>query len=48
MDVKAVGASGGEDDDHIQQCFVVFDLLMVNTTNLANQPLTHRIEQLKK
>ena len=31
-----------------QQCFVVFDVLMVNDTNLANCPLKERAEQLKK
>ena len=31
-----------------QQCFVVFDVLMVNDTNLANCPLKDRAEQLKK
>ena len=31
-----------------QQCFVVFDVLMVNDTNLANCPLRERTEQLKK
>ena len=31
-----------------QQCFVVFDVLMVNDTNLANCPLMERAEQLKK
>lgn len=31
-----------------QQCFVVFDVLMVNDTNLANCPLRERAEQLKK
>lgn len=32
----------------VQQCFVVFDVLMVNDTNLANCPLRERAEQLKK
>ncbi len=31
-----------------QQCFVVFDVLMINDTNLANCPLSERAEQLKK
>jgi ATP-dependent DNA ligase len=31
-----------------QQCFVVFDVLMVNDSNLANCPLKERAEQLKK
>ena len=31
-----------------QQCFFVFDVLMVNETNLANCPLKERAEQLKK
>lgn len=32
----------------ILQCFVVFDVLMVNDTNYANHPLRDRAEQLKK
>ena len=35
-------------DAGIQQCFVVFDVLMVNDTNFANHPLSERAEQLKK
>ena len=31
-----------------QQCFVVFDVLMVNDTNLANCPLKERAEKLTK
>ena len=31
-----------------QQCYVVFDVLMINDTNLANCPLRDRLEQLKK
>ena len=31
-----------------QQCYVVFDVLMVNDTNFANCPLCERIEELKK
>ena len=44
MDVKAIG----EDSAGVQQCFVVFDVLMINDTNLANQPLRERVDQLKK
>ncbi|CAI8009872.1 DNA ligase 4 [Geodia barretti] len=47
VDVKTIG----RDEDSgigIQQCFVVFDVLMVNDTNFANRPLSERAEQLKK
>ena len=44
VDVKAIG----EDSAGVQQCFVVFDVLMINDTNLANQPLRERVDQLKK
>ena len=32
----------------IQQCFVVFDVLLINDKNLANCPLHERVEHLKK
>ena len=32
----------------VQQCFVVFDVLMINDNNLANCPLRERAEHLKK
>lgn len=44
VDVKGIS----EDTVGAQQCYVVFDVLMINDTNLANQPLSARIEQLKK
>ncbi len=31
-----------------QQCFVVFDVLMVNDINLANHPLRERADHLRK
>lgn len=44
VDVKSItDRSSG-----VQQCFVVFDVLMINDTNFANQPLMDRVEQLKK
>ncbi|XP_064401547.1 DNA ligase 4-like isoform X2 [Halichondria panicea] len=46
VDVKALG--GDDTDSGSQQCFVVFDVLMINDTNLANCPLSERAEQLKK
>eukprot|EP00731_Ephydatia_muelleri_P008231 Em0004g569a len=44
VDVKTVGGTDGGP----QQCYVVFDVLMINDTNLANCPLRDRLEQLKK
>ena len=44
VDVKGIG----EDSVGAQQCYVVFDVLMINQTNLANQPLSDRVQQLKK
>lgn len=32
----------------IQQCFVVFDVLLINDKNLANCPLRERVEHLQK
>ena len=32
----------------IQPCYVVFDVLMINETNLANCPLGERVEHLNK
>ena len=34
--------------ESVQPCFVVFDVLMVNDTNLANCPLRERVEHLNK
>ena len=44
MDVKVIN----EDSSGAQQCFVVFDVLMINDNNLANKPLKERVELLKK
>lgn len=44
VDVKGIS----EDTVGAQQCFVVFDVLMINDTNLANQPLRERVEKLTK
>ena len=43
VDVKVIS-----EDSSVQQCFVVFDVLMINTSNLANCPLVDRIQKLKK
>ena len=45
--------SGGKCDcvslsSGVQQCFVVFDVLMINDNNLANCPLRERADHLKK
>ena len=44
VDVKGLN----EDAVGAQQCYVVFDVLMINDSNLANQPLAERVKQLKK
>ena len=41
MDVKSIG-----EDDDIGQCFVAFDVLLVNDKNLANCPLQERVGYL--
>ena len=44
VDVKAIT----ENTVGVQQCFVVFDVLMINEANFANEPLVERVEHLKK
>jgi DNA ligase-4 len=41
VDVKALG-----EDEDVQQCFVAFDVLLVNGKNLANCPLQERVSYL--
>jgi len=43
VDVKVIS-----EESLVQQCFVVFDVLMINDSNLANCPLVDRIKKLKK
>ena len=42
LDVKAVGESGSA----VQQCFVAFDVLLVDGQNLANRPQQERADIL--
>ncbi|XP_077997197.1 DNA ligase 4-like [Glandiceps talaboti] len=43
FDIKAL-----RDDDDLQTCFCVFDCLLFNDKNLANCPLTERLQYLSK
>lgn len=54
IDVKAIGFGtstqlpyAANKYANMQQCFVVFDVLMINGKNFANLPLTDRSEELK-
>ena len=42
LDVKAVGQSSSS----VQQCFVAFDVLLVDGQNLANKPQQERVDIL--
>ncbi|XP_065897200.1 DNA ligase 4-like isoform X2 [Dysidea avara] len=45
VDVKALGH---DEESDVQQCFVVFDVLLINDKNLANCPLHERVSHLQK
>ena len=50
IDVKAISGSGAQTGKYegMQQCFVVFDVLMVNGQNLANLSLRERSQELEQ